>query len=55
MQNKTKKHKQQGGCNRRVVNKGLSKRIQQAMRDNEYRKELMAIERDHSIGGINYD
>jgi hypothetical protein len=55
MQNKSKKHQQQGCCNRRVVNKGLSKLTQQAMRDAEYRKELRAIERAHSIGGIDYD
>lgn len=52
MQNKSKKHQQQGGCNRRVVNKGLSKLTQQALRDAEYRKELKKIDDDHSLWGL---
>lgn len=52
MQKKTRKHEQQGDCNRRVVNKGLSKLTQQALRDAEYRKELKKIDDDHSLWGL---
>lgn len=48
---KTKQRKPQGGCNRRVVNKGLSQQTLQALRDKSYRDELAAIEREYSIGG----
>lgn len=52
MQKKPRKYEQQGGCNRRVVNKGLSKLTQQALRDAEYRKELKKIDDDHSLWGL---
>ena len=49
---RSRKYEQQGGCNRRVVNKGLSQRTQQAMRDAEYRRELKKIDDDYSLWGL---
>jgi len=53
MQNRNnRKYQQQGGCNRRVVNKGLSKRTQDALRDQAYLREIAQIEKEHSCEGL---
>lgn len=53
MQNRNnRKYEQQGGCNRRVVNKGLSKRTQDALRDLENRNELKKIDEYYSVRGL---
>lgn len=47
-----KPYQKQGGCNRRVVNKGLSKVVQRVLSEKQYREELRAIENAHSLEGL---
>lgn len=47
-----KPYQQQGGCNRRVVNKGLSKVVQRALSEKQYREELQSIDDDYSLEGL---
>lgn len=46
------KYQEQGGCNRRVVNKGLSKATQNALREKQQRDEQRAIDNAYSLEGL---
>lgn len=47
-----KPYQQQSGCNRRVVNKGLSKATQDALRAKSERDEARAIDNAYSLEGL---
>lgn len=47
-----KPYQQQSGCNRRVVNKGLSKATQDALREKQQRDEQRAIDNAYSLEGL---
>lgn len=47
-----KPYQKHGGCNRRVVNKGLSKATQNALREKHQRDEQRAIDNAYSLEGL---
>jgi hypothetical protein len=47
-----KPYEKQGGCNRRVSNKGLSKATQDALRAKQERDEQRAIDNAYSLEGL---